>query len=745
MIGQTISHFRILEKLGEGGMGVVYKAEDLKLTRMVALKFLPHGPEAHEPERTRFLQEARAAAILNHPNVCTVYDIKEEDGQQFIAMEYVEGVTLTEKILEGVRRQAPCHRDTAMIQYAIQIAEALQEAHSHGIVHRDVKPDNIMVNTKNQVKVMDFGLARLKGSLKLTKTSSTVGTLAYMAPEQIQGGEVDARSDIFSFGIVLYEMLTGHLPFRGEHEAAMLYSILNEDPQPLSRFRTDVPEYLASIIERALQKDSANRYQAVGDLLSDLKSADASSSERLRLTRKQHSIAVLPFGNLSADAEQEYFCDGLAEEIITRLSHVDDLRVVARTSAFSFKDKQEDIRAIGRKLNAESVLEGSVRKSGNRLRITAQLINVADGFHLWAEKFDRTLEDIFTIQDEISLAIVGNLKVTLLQGEQAKLVKHRTSDPDAYNLYMKGRYFFNQRKEPGIRKSIECYSEAIGRDPEFALAYTGLAESYLFLGDFRAMPLAVAYNEARKAAMTALQLDDTLAEVHLVCGEIKLFCDWDWAAAEHELTRALTINPACAEAHHMYAHYLELHGQFEHALSEMHRSMDLEPVAPSLHACLVQVLFYARRYGESIKECSVAMEMAPQFFGLYGWLGIARVQCGAIDLGIEALQNGLHHLPSDPRLMALLGYAFARAGKESEAKECLAALVALGEKRYVDPYFMSWIHGAGGDPIAACSWLRKAYDEHSEWLPWLGVDALVDSLRDRPDFKQLLNDVKLGT
>jgi serine/threonine-protein kinase len=259
------------------------------------------------------------------------------------------------------------------------------------------------------------------------------------------------------------------------------------------------------------------------------------------------------------------------------------------------------------------------------------------------------------------------------------------------------------------------------------------------------MTLAAAYNEARKAAMTALQLDDTLAEVHLVCGEIKLFCDWDWAAAEHELTRALSINPACAEAHHMYAHYLELLGQFEQALSEMHRAIDLEPIAPSLHACLVQVLFYARRYDESIKQCSSAMEMAPQFFGLYGWLGIARVQCGAIDLGIEALQNGLQHLPSDPRLMALLGFAFASAGKESEAKECLAALLALAEKKYVDPYFVSWIHAAGEDPDVGCRWLRKAYEEHSEWLPWLGVDPLLDRLRVRPDFKQLLNDVRLGS
>ena len=716
-------------------MGVVYKAEDTRLKRTVALKFLPRSLAGDPTGKERFYHEARAASALNHPNITTVYEINEHEGQLFIAMEYIGGRSIKELL------KARTHSPTEVVDIALQICDGLNSAHKKEIVHRDIKSENIMVTDEGLVKIMDFGLAKLKGASKLTNAGTTLGTMHYMSPEQAQGIEADQRSDIFSLGVVLYEMITGQLPFRGEHEAAVMYSLLNEEPEPLTRYKSNVPDQLQRTVAKAMEKNRDLRFQHVDDVRADLLKirSECDTSGAIPFTRTSHpSIAVLPFSNLSADKEQEYFCDGMAEEIINALSQAEDLRVVARTSAFSFRGKEIDIRDIGRKLNVETLLEGSVRQSGNKLRITAQLVSVADGFHLWSERYDREMVDIFAIQEEISLAIVERLKVKLVKGEKEKLLKRRTNDPDAYNLYMQGRFFFNQRKGAGIQKSIEYYRQAIGIDPGFALAYASLAESYVFLGDWRLLPLDAAYNEARKAAMTALQMDDTLPEVHVALAEIKLFCDWDWAAAEQEFKRALVINPACTEAHHMYAHYLELNGRFDDALTEMKHAIELEPVSPSLYSCNVQVLFYARRYDDCLTQCYAAMEMAPGYFGLYGWLGIAYVQNGMIDRGVDALTTGLQHLPLDPRLKAFLGYGYATAGKEEEAKECLQQLLSLSDTKYVDPYFIAWLHAALGDPLAASGSLNRAYHEHSGWLPWLGVDPMLDDLRSESEFKELL-------
>ncbi|MDD1778312.1 MAG: protein kinase [Candidatus Helarchaeota archaeon] len=740
MIGKTVSHYRITEELGRGGMGVVYKAHDTKLDRYVALKFLPINLTTNPEAKKRFIHEAQAASSLQHDNVCTIHDIDDtDDGQIFICMDCYEGETLQTKIDRG-----PLEIED-VLSITIQIAMGLEKAHINGIVHRDIKPANIFITKDNVVKILDFGIAKLSDQTMMTRMGETVGTIAYMSPEQARGEKVDKRTDIWSLGVLMYQTITDQLPFKSEYEQALVYAILNEEPTSMNTLRPEIPQELEQVVKRMLFKNPDLRYQQMEDIIDELKSLKSGNSPKdLFLLHKPQSIAVLPFANLSSDTEQEYFCDGLMEETINVLSNVEGLRVVARTSALAFKGKQEDIRDIGKKLNVENVLEGSVRKSGNRLRITTQLIKVSDGYHLWAEKFDRNLEDIFAIQDEIALAIVENLKVKLLKGERAKLVKRRTNNPEAYTLYMKGRFFFNQRKESGIKKSIECYSKAIEIDPEFALAYTGLAESYVFLGDWRVLPLDTAYNEARKAAMTALQIDDTLSEVHLSLAEIKLFCDWDWTAAEQEFKRALTINPACAEAHHMYAHYLELNSRFDEALLEMNRAIELEPLSPSLHSCNVQVLFYARRNEEAIRQCYAAMEMAPSFFGLYGWLGIAFVMSGMDKQGVEALKKGLEHIPMDPRLNALLCYTYAKTNKRIWAKECLDKLLSLSENRFVDPYFVTWPYAALGDMAGACYWLNKAYDEHSEWLPWLGIDPLLDNLRKETMFNDLFKKMRLG-
>ena len=739
MIGHVISHYKILEKLGEGGMGVVYKAHDTKLNRDVALKFLPHGLTSDPKSCERFTHEAQAASALQHTNICTIHDIDTTpDGQLFIVMDCYIGETLSQIIDRG-----PLKTNTA-IDITVQIATGLKKAHDSGIVHRDIKPANIILTNDGIVKIVDFGLAKLRGRVRLTKEGVSVGTVEYMSPEQVRGEEVDQRTDIWSLGVVLYEILAGHLPFKSEYEQATIYSILNEEPRPIVESRPDILAELEQIVTRMLQKNRDVRYQNISQVIADLHELKSGVVTGKHSTDKPRpSIAVLPFANLSADTEQEYFCDGLAEELIHVLTHIEGLRVVARTSAFAFKGKHMDVREIGRKLNVEAILEGSVRKFDNRLRITAQLVKVADGFHVWSEAFDRTMQDIYAIQNEISLAITEHLKVRLLEGEKAKLIKPRTHNLDAYNLYLKGRFFFNQRKDASIRKSIECYSKAIEIDPDFTLAYTGLAESYIFLGDWRLLPLETAYAKAREAALAALQIDDSLAEVHLSVAEIKLFCDWNWREAEIEFRKALNANPAHAEAHHMYAHYLELSGKFDLALAEINRALELEPVSPSLHACAVQVLFYARRYEEAIRQCHAAMEMAPTYFGLYGWLGIAYVQCGVFDRGIEALEKGLQHIPEDPRLIALTGYSCGLSGNNSRAQRYLEQLVTLMTKRHVDPYFLSWLYVSLNDRATALTWLDKAYSEHSEWLPWMMVDPLLDALRSDRRFTEILGKLRL--
>jgi serine/threonine protein kinase/Flp pilus assembly protein TadD len=733
LVGQTVSHYRILGHIGSGGMGDVYKAQDVKLDRTVALKFLPKELTSNTIAKNRFIQEAKAASALDHQNICTIHELGETpEGQVFMAMSCYAGQTLQMKIEQG-----PLNLTDAM-DLAFQVASGLARAHEHGIVHRDIKPANIMVTSDGVVKIVDFGLAKLKGQQDLTQTGATIGTALYMSPEQARGEEVDHRSDIWSLGVVLYEMLTGVCPFRAEHEQAVLYRILNEDPQPLTAFRQDVSSELTNIVERALEKETGARYPSVAEMLRDLTGVKDHAGTGSPAPSAHSSIAVLPFVDMSPDQDQEYFCDGIAEELINALTHISGLRVIARTSSFSFKGEQKDVREIGRRLRVETLLEGSVRKAGQRLRITAQLINVKDGSHIWSERYDRNLEDIFAIQDDVCLSIVEHLKVTLAHDERTILAKRRASNHEAYNLYLKGLFLFNQRKHDSVSKSVAFYSEAITIDPAFALAYSALAEAYGQLGSWRVLPLESAYDQARKASETALRLDDSLSEVHVAAGWISLHCDWNWTEAEQEYRRALVINPSCAEAHHMYAHYLELRGSLDEALREINHALELEPVSPPLNACAGQVLFHGRRYEEAIKQCYAALELAPSYFGLYGWLGAAYVKSGKLERGVATLQEGLQHLPEDPRLHGLLGYAYAVSGRKEEAGKCLERLDSLSEKKYVDPYYVVWPLGALGDRSTAFERLNGAYAEHSGWLPWMGVDPLLDELRSDPRFVSVL-------
>jgi serine/threonine protein kinase len=480
MIGQTIQQYQIQQKLGEGGMGVVYKAEDGRLRRSVALKFLQPHLFASEFGRSRFVHEAQAAAALDHPNICTVYEIGEVGARTYISMAFIEGRSLREKIDSGPLRL------NEVIDIGIQIAEGLLAAHGKGIVHRDIKSANIMVTPAGQVKITDFGLAKLAGRSKVTKTGTTLGTVDYMSPEQARGETVDQRTDIWSLGVVLYEMISGLMPFRGTIDQAVVYSILHEDALPLTGVVADIPAGLTAIIGRALTKKLDDRYPNIPEILKDLNMlkreihAKASKSDAT-VSKRQMSIAVLPFANMSADPEQEYFCDGMAEDIINDLTSVEGLRVASRTSAFAFKDKHDDIREIGKKLRVRTLLEGSVRKAGKRLRITAQLIDVEDGYHLWSQRWDRDLEDVFAIQDEISENIVQALKVKLTPKAKRAIQKAATKNVEAYDLYLRGRELLRQWERSSIEKALKKFSTAIEMDPGYSLAHAGIADCYSVL------------------------------------------------------------------------------------------------------------------------------------------------------------------------------------------------------------------------------------------------------------------------
>ena len=731
LIGDTVSHYKILEKLGEGGMGVVYKAQDTKLRRLVALKFLPLEMSSSADAKQRFIREAQAAASLDHPNIGTIFEINEAEDKIYIAMAFVQGQTLKEKLSSG-----PMDIQTT-IDIVSQIAAGLEHAHARGLVHRDIKPGNIMLTEEGQAKIMDFGLAKLSRGADLTRTLAIMGTPAYMSPEQAKGEAVDHRTDIWSLGCVLFEMLAGQLPFSGEHEQALIYSILNKPPRRVAGLKTELPPQLGMILQRCLEKNPRERYQQVAELAQALKSLARPAQEE-----PKSSIAVLPFLNMSTDPENEYFSDGLAEELINALTKVRDLRVVARTSSFAFKGEKIDIREVGAKLNVKTLLEGSVRKAGPRLRITAQLISVADGYHLWSERFDREMEDIFAIQDEIADKIVEKLKTELLPAASSVRIR-RPPNIESYDQYLRGRYYASKFL---IDKAIEHYERAIALDPDCAPAHASLAEVYVLLSTgFDVLPSREAMPKAREAAQKALQIDPTLAEAHVSLGMVAMCYDWDRRAAMKHLQKAVALNPNSAAAYQwMEMLWTYLEGDLDQAQAAIERAQELDPMNLLIKTRVGYIYIFRRDYDGAVQFFQNLLELEPNLPLAYMGLMESYGRWGRLNESLAAGEKMIE-LQGPSRVsgaqLGALGFWAAQAGKKTRARQLLDELETRSKKGYASDMWMAVLHYGLGESDRAFQLFEKCFEERDGSMFYIIAFPLFDS--DDPRFAALLRKMKL--
>jgi serine/threonine protein kinase/Tfp pilus assembly protein PilF len=753
VIGTIVSHYRILHELGKGGMGIVYRAEDTRLDRTVALKFLSTDLSTDPEAQKRFQREARSASALNHPNICVLYDIGElPDGRPFLVLEYLEGATLKDRIR---RERFELHE---LIGLAVQIADGLEAAHSKGIVHRDIKPGNIFVTGAGRVKILDFGLAK-KASLSrpadssmdtgapeehLTAFGNTVGTAAYMSPEQARGEELDPRTDLFSFGAVLYEMAAGKHPFAAPTPAVLFDSILNRNPAPLAQLNPGLPAEFERVVAKAMEKSRGSRYQSAAEMKSDLSRMTMNSRSGPVLpvvaAPPRHSIAVLPFADMSPEKDQEYFCDGMAEEIISALTRVKGLRVASRTSAFRFRGSSQDTARIGEQLQVDSLLEGSVRKSGKRLRITVQLVHAKDGFELWSERYDRDIEDVFAVQDEIAVAVTDRLKARIGAGG---LVQRHSTDIESYTLYLKGRYQWNQRSAESLRKSIGFFRQATARDPSYALAYVGMADSYGVLGYQEAASPTEVMPLAKAAARKALELDSSLAEAHASLAYANMHYDWNWTAAEAGYRRALELNPEYPTCYHWYALHLTALGRFEKGIAMMKKAVELDPLSLIINAVLAYVYYFARRADDAVEQASRALELDSRFSVAHFVLGLAYGQKGMLQNAVSEFELAIANWQGGAMGLGSLGHALAVLGQREKAMAIVEEMETAANQRYVSPFYLGMIHVGLGDHDRAFSCLEDALQQRSSCMMNLRVDPQLDPLRSDPRFERLLREVGL--
>ncbi len=750
--GSTFAkRYQIIEELGRGGMGNVYRALDKKLNEEVALKLIKSEIASDKKTLERFGNELKIARRISHKNVGRMYEMMEHNGTHFITMEYISGEDL-KRLIKKVGRFSVAKT----ISVVKQMCKGLIEAHSLGIVHRDLKSQNVMIDDEGTAKIMDFGIARFLGEKGLTGEGMIIGTLEYMSPEQLEGKEIDRRSDIYSLGIILYEMVTGRVPFEGDTPFTVGIKHKSETPENPKKINPQLPDDLTQLILKCVEKDKGQRYQTVDQIIGEINTIeeDLTTSERETdkskrdteetvLTKWKNSIAVLPFADLSPQKDQEYFCDGIAEEIINSLTKIKELRVVARTSAFSFKEKDVDVREIGKKLNVETILEGSVRKAGNRLRINAQLIHVEDDYHIWSERYDRELDDVFAIQDEITQAIVKALKVKLFGEEKGSLVKRHTANPEAHSLYLKGRYFWNKRTEDDLNKAISYFKRAIELDPEFTVAFVGLADSYNLLPWYSSIPLKEIHPKAREAVEKALELDETLAEAHTSLALFKWIYDWDWKVAGEEFEKAIALNPGYASAYHWYFEYLATMEKLDEAISIIKKAQKYDPLSLIINSALGWGYYFIRQYDRAIEQSKKTLEMNPNFFWALYVLGISHLKDSNSVEALKVFQKASKISREHPLFLSHLGVAFAWSGDTDKARDVVKKLEKRVEKKSACSFFVALIHMALDDKEKAFEWLEQAYKDRDFWLLFIKVDPLFDSLRSDPRFKALLKKINL--
>jgi serine/threonine protein kinase/tetratricopeptide (TPR) repeat protein len=784
MIGQTISHYRILEQIGAGGMGVVYKAQDTRLDRVLALKFLPEKMAQDPQALERFRREARAASALNHPGICTIYDIGEQDGHAFIAMEFIDGETLKSHV--GGR---PLPLDE-ILRLGMQIADALDAAHATGIIHRDIKPANIFITKRGQAKVLDFGLAKLvskgvatgesdsggESSASTSIVGMISGTPSYMSPEQIRGDDLDPRTDIFSLGLVLYEMATGRQAFGGAAGGAVIEAVLTRPPAPVRSINPEIPPRLEEIINEALRKNRDERYQSAAEMRTDMerirreaesghfaftptddpnssstgkRQVRTSSTTQTGMARPERvskiisSLAVLPFENTSRDPEYEYLSDGIAGSLINSLATVPKLRVMAQSTVFRYKGREIDPLAVGRDLNVRAVLTGRMIQSGGSLRIGAELVDVATGSQLWGAQYDRKPGDIFVIQDEISNEISGKLRLQLTRAEKKKLNRRHTEDPEAYRLYLQGRHHWNRWTEDGFYKAIEYFQQAVEKDPRYGLAYTGVAESYVLLGWNSYLSPKDAFPKAKVAALTALEFDSDLGEAHSPLAAVLWLHDWNWHEASKRFKRSLELNPKYPTGNHWHAEYVMTMGRQVEAIVRMKESHEFDPLSLIINVAIGWANYMARRYDDAIEQLLRTAELDPNYPVTYWILGLVHREAGRYDLAITEGEKGVNLSGGSPMLRAALAQTYAEAGKTTEARQVLDELTALAKQKYVAPHFFAGIHIALGERDQAIEYLEKSFEEHCHWLIYLHLDPSMDTLRDDAGFQNLLRRVGL--